>query len=142
MYALSDRVRLGILCFLLLVVLGFLAYTTANTFQAVHSFQQQYKAVKEKDVSAIRPWMTIPVISRLYHVPEDYLYHSLNVSNPAPFRKATLYEIASNKKQPVDKVIHTLQQAILAYRKAHPTPTATQHTGRKPLTPAPGRTKY
>ena len=144
MYALSERARLGLLCFLSLLVLGFLAFTTVNTMQAARSFQQQYSAVKTGDVRAIRPWMTIHVVSHIYHVPEDYLYRSLNIGNPLSLRHLTLYDIAKRKHQSVDQVIRSIQHAILAYRKIHPnflTPAPTQHTHMKP-TPAPGRTKY
>jgi len=143
-YALSERARLGLLCFLSLLVLGFLAFTTVNTMQAARSFQQQYSAVKTGDVRAIRPWMTIHVVSHIYHVPEDYLYRSLNIGNPLSLRHLTLYDIAKRKHQSVDQVIRSIQHAILAYRKIHPhflTPAPTQHTHMKP-TPAPGRTKY
>ncbi len=144
MYALSERARLGLLCFLSLLVLGFLAFTTVNTMQAARSFQQQYSAVKTGDVRAIRPWMTIHVVSHIYHVPEDYLYRSLNIGNPLSLRHLTLYDIAKRKHQSVDQVIRSIQHAILAYRKIHPhflTPAPTQHTHMKP-TPAPERTKY
>jgi hypothetical protein len=142
---LSERARLGLLCFLLLLMLGLLTFTTVNTLQAARSFQRQYSAVKASDVSAIRPWMTIHMVSHIYHVPEDYLYHSLNMNNPEPLRHVTLNEIAKRKRQPVDQVIHSIQHAILAYRKIHPhslTPLPTEHNNLKPLSPTPGRTKY
>ena len=141
MYALSERAKLGLLCFLLLLMLGFLAFTSANTLQAVRSFQQQYSAIKTGDVMAIRPWMTMHVISHVCHVPEDYLSRSLNIDD----HRATLYEVAARKRQPVNQLIHTIQHTILAYRKEHPnllTPTPAQHTDRRFLSPTPGRTNY
>jgi hypothetical protein len=142
---LSERTRLGLLCFLLLLVLGLLAFAAVNTRQAARSFQQQYSAIKAGDVHAIRPWMTIHMVSHIYYVPEDYLCHSLNMNNPAPLRHVTLNDIAKRKRQPVDQVIHSIQHAILVYRKTHPhylTPIPTEHNHLKPLSPAPGRTKY
>lgn len=115
MYTQSERIRLTILGFLLLLMLGFLAFTTINTVQAAHNFQQQYNAVKTGDVKAIRPWMTVHVISHTYHVPEDYLGHSLNEDNPTLLHHATLYDIAHRQKQPVAKITHTIQHAILVY---------------------------
>jgi hypothetical protein len=141
LYAPSERAKLGLLCFLLLLMLGFLAFTAVNTVQAVRSFQQQYSAIKTGDVQAIRPWMTIHVISHVCHVPEDYLSRSLKIDN----HHATLYEVAARKRQPVNQLIHTIQHAILAYRKEHPdllTPTPAQHADRRPLSPTPGRTNY
>ena len=145
MYALSERTRLWLLWLLLPLVLGVLVFTAANTFQAVRGFQQQYSAVKTGDVSTVHPWMTIHVISRVYHVPEVYLYRSLQIDTPASFRHITLNGIANRKLQPVDQIIRTVQHAILAYRKEHPiffTPTPTLRTYLKPLSSAVGRTKY
>src|SRR5437588_11953234 len=101
-------------------MLGVLAFAAFNAFQSVESFQQQYNAVKTGDVDAIRPWMTIHAISHIYHVPEDYLYHSVQAGSPGTLRHVTLYEIANRKRQPVNQVIYTIQYTILAYRKEHP----------------------
>lgn len=121
MVALGERIKLGLLCLLLLLMLGIVCFTAVGTYQAVRSFQQQNNALKTGDVSTIRAWMTIHVIARLYHVPEDYLSHTLAVSNPEQLRHFTLNQLASNKRQPVNKLIQTLQHAILDYRKAHHT---------------------
>jgi len=133
------------LCFLLLLVLGLLAFAAINTARAARSFQQHYSAIKAGDVQAIRPWMTIHMVSHIYYVPEDYLCHSLNMSNSAPLRHLTLSELAKRKRQPVDQVIHSLQHAILAYRKTHPhfqIPVPAAHSHLKRLSPTPWRTKY
>jgi hypothetical protein len=101
-------------------MLGFVAFATANTLQAAQRLWQHYNAVRAGDVTTIRPWMTIHVISRIYHVPEVYLYHSLNIDNPGLFHHATLYRIANRQRKPVDQIIRTIQGAILAYRNKHP----------------------
>ena len=143
LFAQRDRATVGLLCLLLFLVLGFLAYTFIDTVYAVRSFQQQYHEVKIHDVSAIRPWMTIHAISHFYHVPEDYLYNSLQMGNSVVLRHETLYEIASHKKQHVAQVVDTIQDAIIVYRKAHPlpvTPTPKPHGKTQPRSPTPGRT--
>ena len=141
MYALSQRARLGLLWLLLIVMLGVLAFTAVSTVQAVRSFQQQYSAVKRGDVSAVHPWMTVHVISHVYQVPEDYLCTTLQIGTPSSVRHVTLYEIASRKKQPVDQVVHTIQHAILTYRKQHPhIVTQMPHIDMKPLSPMRRRT--
>lgn len=116
----SERVKLGLLCFLFLLALGMAIFMIANAIQAMHDFQRQNNAVNAGDISTIRPWMTIHVISHIYHVPEDYLDQSLNIARTAPAQKRTLYEIAANKRQPVEQLIHRVQQTILTYRKEHP----------------------
>lgn len=145
MNALSERARLGLLCLLLCIMLGILAFAAVNTFRAVQSFQQQYHAAKTGDVSAIRPWMTISVVSHVCHVPEAYLYRTLQVNKTDMQHKSTLYEIANHKKQPVDQVIRTVQHAILKYRKDHPmvfTPTPMHQTDLRSRSPSSGGMPY
>lgn len=115
----SERAKLGLLCLLFLFTLGIAVLMIANSIQAVHDFQQQDSAIKAGDVSTIRPWMTIHVISRLYHVPDTYLDQSLSIARTDPLQRETLYEIAINKRQPVEQIIHKLQQSILTYRKEY-----------------------
>ncbi|MEO9057279.1 MAG: hypothetical protein ABI396_03820 [Ktedonobacteraceae bacterium] len=144
MNVLSERAKLRLLLLLLLLMLGFLAFTTATTLQAAQNFQRQYSAVKTEDVNAIHPWMSIHVISHLYHIPEDYLYSSLNISNTATLHHATLYDLANHSRQSPDQVIHTLRYAILKYRKEHHPivpPLPLRHT-RRQLLPTPGGTQY
>jgi len=140
----SDRVKLGFLCVLLLLALVFTAFTAANTFQAVRNLRLQNSGVRAGDVSTIRAWMTIHAISHIYHVPENYVYRSLDISSTLSFHHATLYEIASRKRQPLDQVIHTIQRAILTYRKRRDSiSTPTRHPSIAiHLSPALGRTAF
>ena len=143
MDTLSERTKLTLLSFLLLLILGFLVFTATRTFQAAHNFQQQYSAIKTGNVSTVSPWMTIHVISHVYHVPENYLYRSLAISNPTSFRHVTLYQIAARKRLPVDRLIHTIKNTILTYRKRHSAVTIIafkQHSNSKLLSPISGRT--
>lgn len=115
----SERVKLTVLSVLLLLALAISTFAIANTFQAVRNLQLRNHDVKVGNVSTIRAWMTVPTVSRIYHVPENYVYHSLKISSPTSYHHVTLYEIANRKKQPVDQVIHTLEYAILSYRRQH-----------------------
>ena len=136
----GERIKLGLLCLLLLFMLGIVCFTAAGTYKAVRSFQQQNHALQAGDVSTIRDWMTIHVVARIYHVPEGYLSSTLAIANPGLLRHSTLNQIASQKRQPVNKLIKTLQRAILNYRKTHdtairlpaPEPKPSQHTGKRP----------
>jgi hypothetical protein len=142
---LSESAKLSLLCLLLALMLAILAFTSVSTLQAVKTFQHQATAVKSGDVSTIHPWMSIHVVSHIYYVPEDYLYSSLHISAPGPLRHSTLYQIANRRHQPVNQVIHIIQDAILVYRHEHPhylTPIPTPKPGKKPLTPAPGGMSY
>jgi hypothetical protein len=139
----SERAKLGVLCVLLLLALGFTIVKVVDTFRAVRNLQMQNSGVRSGDVNTIRPWMTTHAISLIYRVPEDYVNSSLDVTSTPVHHHETLYEIASRKRQPVDRVIHTVQRAILIYRKGHrhiSTPTHTHLSARKPL--SPGRTVH
>lgn len=137
----SERAKLGILCVLLLLATGFTIVKVVDTFDAVRNLQMQYSDARSGDVSTVRPWMTIHAISLIYHVPEGYVYTSLHVTSISAHRHETLYEIANHKRQSVDGVVHTVQRAILTYRKGHrriSTLTRTHLSARKPR--SPGRT--
>lgn len=117
----GERIKLGLLSLLLLFMLGFVYFTAVSTYNAVRNFQQQNNALQAGDVSTVRAWMTIHVVAHLYHVPEDYLSQTLAVGNPEQIRRFTLNQIAGTKKQPVSKLIQTVQRAILNFRKTHHT---------------------
>jgi hypothetical protein len=136
---LSESTKLKLLCLSLLLILGLLTFTAIETVQAMRSFQQQYSKVKTGDVSTVHPWMTVHVISHVYHVPEEYLGQKLTISNQDQLRHETLYEIASHKKQSVNRIVHTVQQAILVYRKDHPPTVFVQVPSQMPLLPVSGR---
>src|SRR2546428_8076024 len=70
MIQMSLRVKMILVGVLLLLTLVTTAIAANATFQAFQRFQQQKMLVTRGDVRTIRPWMTIPYISRVYHVPE------------------------------------------------------------------------
>lgn len=119
MVAPGERLKLGLLSLLLLLMLGFVCLTGVSTCEAVRNFQQRNNALQSGDVNTVRAWMTIHMVAHIYHVPEDYLSRTLAVGNPEQIRHFTLNQIASAKKQPVSKLIQTVQHAILNYRKTH-----------------------
>ncbi len=138
MRRLNERGMLVLLCLLLLVTIGFLAFATMQTVQQVRSFQEHSHAVKAGDVSTVSSWMTIHAVSRIYHVPESYLNQELGIRNPETVRHATLNTLAKTSHKPVNTVIHTVQRAIVTYRKTHPyspssVPTPSTIHQRKPL---------
>jgi hypothetical protein len=105
---------------LLCLSLGAAIFAAVTTFQAIQQFRQQRALTQSGDVSTVRPWMTVHFIAQTYHVPENYLYQSLNITNPQPVRHATLRVIADHYNKPVNDVIRNVQIAILSYRKQHP----------------------
>jgi hypothetical protein len=64
--------------------------------------------------------MTIPYISRVYHVPESYLYEWLHITDPRPVSHTSLRFLAGRYNLPVDGLISDVQNAIRTYRNQHP----------------------
>jgi hypothetical protein len=138
--SLNMRVKSVILGVLLCLALGATIVAAVTTFKAIQQFRQERALTASGDVSTIRPWMTVPFIADVYHVPENYLYQSLRISNPQPVRHATLRILADRSNRPVNDVIHDLQKAILIYRKQHSWSGSPTHSGQLNGAPrAPGR---
>ncbi len=64
--------------------------------------------------------MTIPYIARTYHVPEDYLYQWLHITDRQKPVHATLRLLAARYHRSVNSMIQSVQAAIRAYRAQHP----------------------
>ena len=110
------------------------------TVGAVRSLQRQRTLTKEGDVQTVQQWMTVPYISRAYHVPEPYLYQSLHISTSHPTPHVTLHALAVRKKVPVYTLIFTVQRAVIFYRRTHN--TGTTLLMKKGKYPAPGRITF
>jgi hypothetical protein len=91
-----------------------------QTEQAILRFQQARSLAAEGDVRTIQPWMTIHYISRVYDVPETYLYEQLNITNPSSISQVPLRSVAVRFNQSVDGLIRNIQTAIKTYRNQHP----------------------
>ena len=117
---LSLRTKLLVTGIFLCVALGATIFFAAQTIQAIQRFQEEHTLTLAGDVSTIDPWMTIPYISRVYHVPESYLYQWLDITNPRSVRYASLRTLAGRYNLPVDSLISDVQNAIRTYRNQHP----------------------
>jgi hypothetical protein len=90
-----------------------------QTVQAIQRFQLARALASTGDVSTIRPWMTIPDISRIYHVPESYLYESLNITGLQLAHRTSLRSLATRYNRSLNGLISDIQTAIKTYRKQH-----------------------
>jgi hypothetical protein len=119
---LSTSRKLVVTGVLLCLALGATIFLAAETVQAIHHFREQHalRLAGDVSVSTIRPWMTIPYISRAYNVPESYLYESLHITDPKSVRRTSLHSLAARYNRPVDVLIRDIQTAIETYRKQHP----------------------
>ncbi len=115
----SLRARFVFVCVLLLLALGITLLAANATLNAFHGLQKQQERARSGDVALIRPWMTVPYLAHIYHVPEDYLYQQLEIKNDRHSRASTLQVIAANKNVPVDGIIRKAQSSIVHYRNDH-----------------------
>lgn len=118
----DKRLKLFVTGFLLFIALGIAIFCAVQTVQAFQRLQQDRVMTLSGDVRTIRSWMTLPYISRIYHVPESYLVEQLHIPNPQEVHRMPLYSLAQRYKRPVDGLIHEVQNAILTFRKQHPAP--------------------
>ena len=65
-----------------LMIVGFFGLRTARAFRQFHGHRPPPPFATEHietDVNLIRDWMTIPFISRMYHVPPPLLFDALKI---------------------------------------------------------------
>ena len=133
----NTRLKLFITGFLLCIALGVAVFCAIQTVQAFQRFQQDRKLALSGDVRTIRPWMTLPFIAHVYHVPENYLDQQLHITDPQTVRRASLHTLSLRYNRPEGSFIHDVQQVILNYRKQHPTrtpqPASTKHAKDPPV---------
>jgi hypothetical protein len=77
--------------------------------------------IRAGEVVGVRPWMTIPYISRVYGIPEDELFRTLGVSNTERHRRAPLQAIARQEGRDLNADIAALN-AVIDARRATATP--------------------
>ena len=113
------RIRLKFIgvSLLLCVALVSLIVVGTETIQAYQQFTRRHQSLMESDVNTISPWMTIPYIARVYHMPEACLAQSLNITKPELEKSATLRSIADSYREPIETIIHAVQNAIRNYRQ-------------------------
>lgn len=65
-----------------LMIVGFFGLRTARAFRQFHGHRPPPPFATEHietDVNLIRDWMTVPFISRMYHVPPPVLFDALEI---------------------------------------------------------------
>ena len=122
----SLRIRFTLTLILLLLALFFAVFAARSTVETWRNFRQQNTLTKAGDVRTVRPWMTIPFIAHIYHVPEHYLYSQLKLPDSPSLHRTPLHSLATRYNRPINHLVGEIQGAITNYRKQHPgRPTAT-----------------
>jgi NADH:ubiquinone oxidoreductase subunit B-like Fe-S oxidoreductase len=66
---------------------------------------------RQTNVSLIEGWMTIPYVSRTYHIPEPMLLEKLNI-DPGTSRKKSLQDLAKMQGQSQTAFLEKIRQII------------------------------
>lgn len=91
-------------------------------------------------VKPIRPWMSIPQIARVQHVPPQLLFDTLQLS-PEQGKPRPISAIARSQHRSIDRMIDDLQLAIGRYRQPPlPPDSLAPRTPEFPATPTPAAT--
>jgi hypothetical protein len=92
--------------------------------RSVRTYQEMRteRRVRAGETVGVRPWMTIPYISRVYGVPEDELFRTLGLPATAQHRRVPLQVIAREEGRDIDADIAALNATIDARRAAPATP--------------------
>lgn len=125
-----ERIIIIVIC--LLLTIGALIIISRSTVGALQTVQQHQVLVHKGDVRLLQPWMTVPYVSHEYHIPNHILFSALNLKDTPAAHHQTIQTIALKQKEPVNTIIHKLQQTILTYQHAHPhspQPTRTVYRG-------------
>lgn len=135
--SLSVRLKFISVSLLLCVALVCTVFAATGTIRAYQQFEQDHQGVLTGDVNTIRPWMTLPYIARVYHVPAPCFYQSLHITDPILRMHATLRTIADTQKEPVDTLLARVQMIIQGYRNHRQTCTVAPRRSKPPgsLTP-------
>lgn len=124
-----------------LIVVGFV-FTTFFGMRAIHALRKfnghrpSPPGKVETDVELIRDWMTVPFVSRIYHVPDEIIFEVLEIS-PKNNRDKSLLDLNQEYYADTDGyVIDLVKSTILAHQP--PPEPASPPTTVSPLTaPAP-----
>ena len=67
----------------------------------------------------IRPWMSVPFIAHIHHVPPELLFRAIGLE-PVPHDRRSLHAIARAEHRPVADLIRNLEKALESAGHMHP----------------------
>lgn len=120
--ALSDRQRRIVTIIVLLIGLFFVAFFGLRAYHGLRRLIEGTQPI-------VRPWMTIPRLSRQFKIPETDLYQALDVTPQRPDPRP-LDKLAREKGLMPHIFVEQVQRFVDAYPKSPPSLAP-------PLTPSP-----
>ncbi len=114
-----------------LAIVGFFGLRTIRAFREfrghrpppLHPFATQHV---ETNVDMIRDWMTIPFISRMYHIPPPMLFEALNIPEEKENREKSLKQLNAEYYPQTDGIVlEKVKAAVRAALANQPQPIPT-----------------
>lgn len=115
----SIRLKLLVISLLFCVALASVIFAAANTVQAYQQLAQKHQQIATGDTNTISPWMTLPYIAHVYHIPESCLLQSLHLPEALSKKYASLRFIADHSHRSLDMVMSDVRSTIQSYRHHH-----------------------
>ena len=107
--------RVILLTALLVICLALLLVVTRRAARAYLEVRH-LRTVAAGEAVDVRPWMTIPYIAHVYHVPEEELWRALDLTPTKQERRDPLHVIARHHHRDVHADILTLEARVEALR--------------------------
>jgi hypothetical protein len=100
-----------------LMIIGFFGLRTVRAFRQFHGHRPPPPFATEHvetDVTLVRDWMTVPFISRMYHVPAPVLFEALEIPEQGNQEKSLRQLNKEYYPQETGIVLEKIKTAILA----------------------------
>jgi len=117
-----------------IVIIVFFGMRVLHAFRKFDGHRPPPPGTVETDVELIRDWMTVPFISRMYHVPEKFIYDALDIS-PFSNRDKSLKKINQEYFPNKDGfVLELVKTTVLAHQPLPPPDASNKSTPIPPPT--------
>ncbi len=102
---------IGVICLVIAGIVGFRYFRQLR--------HRPFPRPTETNVELIQGWMTLPYVSRTYHVPLPYLYETISVDNEN-LQKTNLDTIAKQKGMSPAEMISLVKDGITKWQQTKP----------------------
>lgn len=99
---------------------AFFGVRALHAFRKFNGHRPPFPEKAETDVELIRDWMTVPFVSRMYHVPEEIIFDALEISAKNN-RDKSLTDLNQEYHPDADGfVMDLVRTTILAHQASRP----------------------
>jgi len=104
-----------------IVFTAFFGMRVLHAFRKFNGHRPPPPGKVETDVELIRDWMTVPFVSRMYHVPDEVIFEALEIS-PKNNRDKSLTDLNQEYYPDADGFVVDLVKTTILAHQPPPTP--------------------